>query len=390
MVNSIKLKNLFLVYFFGFLLAFHVALPSYINSSFLNIFISEKLLGIIYIVASILTILLFFIAPYILQKFGNFRVAVTLVTMEAVALLGLIMGRTTVWVVMAFLLSQIVISFIYFSLDIFLESYSKNSNTGKIRGTYLTLANLAWIFSPVIAGFILANGEYWKVYLVSLMFLIPILLILIINLRGFKDSAYQATPVLKTFQRVWKNKNIRNIFSASFLLSFFYSWMTIYTPLYLYKYANFSWTQIGIIFGIMLLPFVFIQFPLGKIADEKIGEKEILSLGFVVIAISTFSLFFIPLNSSMWLWACLLFITRIGAASVEVMCDTYFFKKVNNLDTNIISFFRMARPLAYILGPLFASLCLLIMGAREGQLFLILGIILLCGLFFSLNIKDTK
>jgi MFS family permease len=176
---------------------------------------------------------------------------------------------------------------------------------------------------------------------------------------------------------------------ANFLLFFFYSWMTIYTPLYLHKNMGFSWTEIGIIFSIMLLPFVFIQFPLGRLADKKWGEKEILSVGFIVIAIATGLISFIN-GHSMVLWAIILFITRLGAATIEIMCDTYFFKKVDSLDTNIISFFRMVGPIAYIFGPLLATILFTFFDFKIQYLFLILGLIMLFGLKFSLSIKDTK
>ncbi len=388
--NNLRSQGFFAVYFIGFLFAFHTALPTFINSSFLNVFITERLLNLVYVLASIFTIILFFMIPYILKRFGNYRMAVFLILSEMVALLGLIFSQKPILLVSFFIISLVSISFIYFSLDIFLEGFSKNKETGQIRGTYLTLGNLAWIFSPLIVGLILKNGDYWKIYLAALIFLIPILFILVKGLRNFDDSKYEATSFWQTLKEICRNKNIKNIFITTFLLNFFYSWMTIYTPLYLHKYIGFSWSEIGIIFGIMLIPFVILQFPLGRIADKILGEKEILSFGFVIMSIATAILFFIPEHSSLWLWATILFITRIGASSVEVMGDTYFFKKVNNLNANIISFFRISRPLAYVLGPLVMTLSLSLIGPDRGQLFLILGLIMLFGLWFSLGLKDTK
>jgi MFS family permease len=209
------------------------------------------------------------------------------------------------------------------------------------------------------------------------------------SLKGFKDSTYQVTDVRKTLSLVWKNKNLRNILSASFLLSFFYSWMVIYTPLYLHKDIGFSWEEIGIIFFVMLLPFVIVQFPLGRLADKKWGEKEILSVGFITLAISTGVIFFID-SSGIILWAVILFITRLGASAIEIMCDTYFFKKVSGLEANIISFYRMAGPAGYVIGPLLATLILSLVSGDIRFLFLILGVIMLFGLKFSLSLKDTK
>jgi len=248
---------------------------------------------------------------------------------------------------------------------------------------------LAWVFAPLIVGLILVNNEYWKVYAVAFLFLIPVALILLTSLKKFKDSDYQAPNILSTLKKVSQHKNLSNIFWSSFLLQFFYSWMTIYTPIYLNRSMGFSWGQIGVVFSIMLLPFIFVQFPLGRLADKKYGEKEILSIGFIVMAIATGVIFFMT-TKNIFLWGGLLFITRIGAAAVEVMNDTYFFKKVGSLDANIISLFRMSRPIAYILGPLVATVILSFFTADLKYLFIVLGLLMFFGLRFSLALKDTK
>lgn len=389
MSDKSKTRGLFSIYLLGFLFAFHVALPTYINSSFLNVYISEKLVGIIYIIASIFTILCFLLIPFVLKKFGNYKTALFLVIFEMIALLGLAFLNSALWLIVLFILNLIAIPLMYFLTDIFLENYSSNQATGKIRGIYLTSVNLAWAISPLVSGLILASNNYSKIYLVSFLFLIPVAIILLTSLSNFKDSKYQATHVWRTIKVIWRDKNLLNIVMANWLLFFFYSWMIIYTPLYLYKNIGFSWAQIGITFSIMLLPFVLFQFMLGRLADKQWGEKELLCLGFIIIALSTGFLSFFHSNN-IFLWAAILFITRIGASIIEVMCDTYFFKKVDSLNANVISFYRMSSPLAYIFAPLFAVIMLNFFSFDIEYLFLVLGIIMLLGLKFSLALKDTK
>lgn len=389
MIKDVKAHTLFPVYLLGFLFAFHTALPTYINSSFLNIFVSEKLVGLIYIVASIFTIVCFFLMPLVMKKFGNYRTTLSLVILELGSLLGLAFLPNSFWLLVLFMINLVAIPLVYFSTDIFLEGFSVNKQTGRIRGLYLTAVNLAWAISPLVSALILTTNDYWKIYLASFILLAPTVLILMINLSKFKDPAYTIVPLYQTIKTIWQDKNLSRIFSANFLLFFFYSWMTIYTPLYLNKYIGFSWGQIGIIFSIMLLPFVLVQFPLGRLADKKWGEKEILSLGFVILAITTGVITFIT-SQNILIWGAILFLTRIGAATVEIMCDTYFFKKVNSLEANVISFYRMISPIAYVLGPLFASLILAFSLADLRYLFLILGILMFLGLKFSLSLKDTK
>jgi MFS family permease len=94
---------------------------------------------------------------------------------------------------------------------------------------------------------------------------------------------------------------------VQFVLNFFFAWMVIYLPLLLAKEIGFSWDKIGFIFTIMLLPFLLFELPAGILGDRKLGEKELLVFGFVVMFISTLA---IPLLSvpAFWSWALLLFV----------------------------------------------------------------------------------
>jgi MFS family permease len=163
--------------------------------------------------------------------------------------------------------------------------------------------------------------------------------------------------------------------------------MIIYTPIYLNSYLNLGWDKIGIIFTIMLIPFVIVDYPLGKISD-KIGEKKLLITGFAISALFTL---IIPMivEPTVWIWALILFGTRVGASVIEVMSESYFFKKVKVEEVEEVTFFRNTYPLAYIIAPIIAIPTLLLVPSFE-YIFYILGTIMLFGLFITLRLKDVK
>jgi MFS family permease len=204
---------------------------------------------------------------------------------------------------------------------------------------------------------------------------------------GFKDPRYEHANLRTTWKHLQGKPDIFRICLINFLLYVFYAIMIAYTPLYLSEHLHFPWTTIGWMFTIMLTPFVFLQLPLGRIADTTLGEKEFLTIGFIIAASATSILTFITGGSAL-VWALALFATRVGASMIEIMTDTYFFKKVTNTDTPALTFFRMMRPLGYIMGPLIATPVLLLFDFR--YLFLTLGAVMLFGIYFSLSIKDTK
>lgn len=375
------------VYLANLLLAFHWYTILYINSSFVSGFVGEARIGLMYTIGSVLNLFFLFSAPNILKRIGAYRFIVVSTILEACAVVGLALATTPEVVVGLFILHQGIVPMILFSLDIFLEKYTRNENkTGGIRGIFLTLANVALVVSPILASLVLTNGSYSKVYLLSSLFLIPLLAVSFAWKQGAKEPL-QNTRIFTSWKALRKNKNILAIWKSNFLLQIFYACMVIYLPLYLHEHIGFSWQEIASILTIMFLPFLLFEFPVGYLADKKLGEKEILSLGFIIAGISTALI--ATLEAPLILvWALVLFSTRIGASFIEITSESYFFKQVKTHDTDLISLFRMTRPLSFIVAPFIVSF--LLPHISYGILFGLLGIMMLIGLRYSLIIKDTR
>lgn len=370
----------------GFVFNLSYAIPTYINSTFLAQFTSDKLVGILYTASSILAISMFIEMPNIVRRFGNFKTTVGLLGFIVLSLIGLVLETHPLFIFAAFILNFVSISLINFCLDVFLEDFSPNTTTGKIRGGYLTTISVAWLVSPILSSYILQEDNFSNIYTVSALLLIPVIALILFNLRKVTEPRYSRTSFLKSFGEAWADKNIKAILICQFLLQFFYAWMIIYTPIYLHETIGFDWKTIGIMFSIMLLPFVILDAPLGRLAD-RIGEKKMLTIGFIIIGLATFLIAFLT-DHNFVLWTALLFISRIGAAIIETMVETYFFKKINATKTNLISFSRMMRPFAYILSPIIATILFIVFDMPG--LFMFLGLLMLYGLRYSTTLEDIK
>jgi MFS family permease len=376
-----------IIYVLVFLFTLHVTPGTYINSSFLEQFVGEGGVGIVYAIASLVTIGGFFSIRPLLSRFGNYKTFLSALTLELISLTLMSIPTLSPSILLsAYILGFTMRSIAFFHLDIFLEDASSDDKTGSIRGFYLTMMNLSFLIGPFIAGFLITDAMYWKVYLISGIILLPSLFITFKYLRHFKDPVYVPFAFIPTCKTILSNRDIRSVFEMGSLLRFFYSWMIIYTPIYLVQHIGFSISETTFIIGIALVPFILFQSFFGYLADKFLGEKELLVFGFLVLAFFTSAMAFFP-YTSFWAWVGILFLTRIGASAVEVMSETYFFKKIRSSDVNIISMYRMTRPFVYLFSPLIGSLLLLIVDIRF--LFLFLGIIMLYGVRYSLMIKDT-
>lgn len=376
-----------IIYLAGFLFSVPMALTSYINSSFLENFLNKYLVSTLYILASVLTIWGLIKIPKILSHMGNRLTALFLSLLLFFSLILLAFANTGYVVIPAFILYFVTSNILIASLDIFIEDFSGNSAIGKFRGFYLMVLNSAWVIAQIISGSIIAKSSFTGIYFLSSLFMLLVAFIFIFFLSDFKDPQYKQVSVIKTIKFFIHNKHISKIYFIGFILRFFFAWMVIYTPIYLHEYLLFSWDKIGIIFTIMLLPFVFLSFPLGELSD-KIGEKKMLIGGFLISALFTL---IIPLINEpiMWLWAGILFATRVGAATIEVMSDSYFFKVITEENADAISFFRNTTSVSYIIAPLCAIPILFFIPSFK-YLFFVLGAVMFVGLFTSLRLRDVK
>ena len=387
-----------LIYVAGFWLALTAALPAYINSSFLALTVGEKRVGYIYTTASIFAVLGILFISRLIRRFrparfilyaGTISLAslITLATFGHTKNLIIIVGAFSVYFVTNILMSL--------TLDLLLEQTSLNSKTGGIRGLYWTCVNTAWLASPLLAGTLVGNNNYQIIYLVASVALLPVLGIAIYYQTHSPLVSYHAEHPfkIKTFAKIFGGKrtsttiNLRRILIIEFLLNFFYSIMVIYAPFYLHTYMGFDWSTIGQILTIMLIPFVILDYPLGLIADKWLGEKELLTAGLAVMALATLPLAFFT-GKIVAMWALILFLTRVGAATVEIMKETYLFKKIDGDDLDVLSLSRLMAPLAHLIAPLLASIFLIFFPYRF--IFVGLSIIVALGLTQSLKLKDTK
>lgn len=369
------------------LLALHNAFTIYINSSFLEKFFDANTISNLYMAGSVLTIFCLLLSGRFLKWFGNWQLILAGLGIEIIALLTLAFSKNPAAITFAFIAHQALPVLLIFGLDIFFEGTLENrQDAEKVRSYYLTFINSAFVIAPISVGLLVIGNSFANVYALSAVFLAILWFLIFDVFRHTHPSRYRNTEIVSSFKKFLDHKSLTDIFFLNFLLQCFYVIMIIFMAPYLHETVGLSWPEIGIIFTIMLLPFVIFEAPLGKLFNRYHDEKEILVVGFLMMSVSV-SLMTLVHTPNVLLWAALLFASRVGASFVEVASEAAFYKRVTAEDASFMSIFRLTVPIAYILMTFMAGL--IVPALPVTVLLSILGLILLVGMSASYYLPSS-
>lgn len=382
-----------LVYLVSIIFTFLSLLTAYSSSTYLERFIEPQYVGLVFAAGAFGALVINLTIPRLLRRIGNVGSVLIIMSLMIISLIITGSAINAFLTIAAFIMFISLSPQIYLSIDIFLETLigDNEGSTGSKRGLILTLMSLAAFFSPLAMGYIIGDSDnLGSVYYVAAAVGLVFVAFIIAYFRQFFDPEYVTIRVRDLIKSAIINKNISTVMSTQFLLQFFYTWAIIYFPLYLATQVGFEWDTISKIIAAGLFAFVVFEYPIGIIADKHIGEKEMMALGFMILAICSATMFNM-ITAGVIGWMVVMFISRLGASLVEVTTESYFFKQVKGHDSNLISLFRLMRPLATLAGALIGSLTLFIFAGDEFKyMFIVLALIMASGAFITTRLTDTK
>lgn len=382
-------KLLLITYMLTILYALHYAIPLYATSSFLHSYFNSAYVSGLYVISSIAILLASLTIAKSIKRFHTYTFTFCLVIAEIFA--TIIFGITNNFFVIGlfFIIHSVLQAFLYICLNIFIESFSKHTETGSIRGLFLALLSMGYLISPIIGGTILAHSNFQTLYIVASLTLVPFIYFLHKYLIHIKEPAYRSVDVFSAIKTVLRSRNLKSIFILTLVVESFYSVMIIYSPIYLATLGIPLTVYMSYILPVALIPLVILPYEIGVLADGRYGGKNLLIIGLVLMAITTF-LCVIITSSDPRTWAILLFISRIGTSLVETIACTYFFEKVGPEDASLTALFMNVRSVAIILvgsiGYIFAPLLI----ERPQLMFIILGCVILWGMSYALKMQPNQ
>ena len=388
-----KRKLLIVSFAVTILYALHFAVPLYTNSTFLQQFFTSSQISFLFAGAFSLTFIASTYLSKFLHKYHNYETTLLFLTLNFFSVLLLGFVSNPIFVVLLFTSFIIFSTLLYSTINIFIEEFKgvhdiKNDNTGSVRGVFLTLLNFGILLSPLVCSLLLTQGGFEYVYIFSALTLIPIAFLIRHFFAHIPEPKYKEVNVIGVLAKISKDRNLTGVMVAVLILEGFFAIMAVYTPLYLVNTIGLTTGQyLGVILPFALIPFVILPYELGVLADTKLGEKEMMIIGLVIILLSCAIFPFIT-TKSVLVWAAFLAFSRIGAAMLEAMSYTYFFRKVHSTDVASISLFANIRTIANAVVPAISAVIIL----AGGNMMAIMITFIICSILSVrkvLIVKDT-
>lgn len=379
-------KKLKLLGFISFLFGFSEALLLYVTSDYFSQMLKSRNVSSFYFVAYVVALIGLLNMHKLVKLMGKSGAFFLFFLLQIYLLFALIFLKQPIVGAILMMLYIVINYFSWTVLDVIIEEYSEDKKSGRIRGFHLMVLSAGILVGPFLSTELLSRFGFSGLFIATLILNCLMLIVALIGLRGVNGKFRGKLTVQDIGMKILTNKNVLNIYIVSLALEAFFALMVVYTPLYLLG-LGFSWQQIGIAFTIMLIPFVALEYPIGILADEKFGEKEMIIGGLLIMSISTFAIFFLT-SKSIFVWAGILLLTRIGAASVEILRDSYFYKKIDGRDVDLISFFRTTRAVAYLLATGLSAMLLVI--APMKYIFILVAGMVLIGVYPAFRLEDNK
>jgi MFS family permease len=372
--------------FVSFLMGFSQAVLVYVISSYFKLATGVENVGVFYAVSYIIFLIVLLNLHKFMRVLGKANVFYFALLAKLVVIVFLIFSDPSVTGILLLMLYIILGHIEWVALDVIIENFSVDRMSGRIRGLHLTIINAGFLFGPFVSTYVLNNMGFHGIFIFSLVFNAFVLIFGLMSFRKVNHRFEQKLKVVDILKKVINRKNVMRIYYISFVLEFFFALMIIYTPIYL-RDLGYSWESIGIMFTVMLIPFVLVQYPAGILADKKIGEKEMLIFSLFAMALATGAIYFVGAGSVL-IWAAVLFATRIGAALIETLRDSYFFKRIDGRDVDLIDFFRTTVPVAYILAAMLSSFVLFLFPTK--YIFILTALVVASALYPAFKLKDSQ
>lgn len=387
-----NLSALFIsLYGLSALYIFHKMLINYSNSSYIERLTTPEAIGLFYAVGSAGAITMLIFSPRFFQFLDQRWLILTITVTQVISLLLVGLDINPLLTLAAFVVSLVLMPSVGLIIDLLAEAAmgDNESATGTRWALMLSAMSIVSIAATLtLAGVVGDNPNRLSLtYFISAVALVILLVLVQFLLRKNALPKPASINIRQSLTKLWNDRNLKYAYYAKLTLSIFFGTVAIYLPLYLVQEIGFSWTVIGLLLSVQMSAYLLSEYPIGKLADTRWGEVEMLVGGFFLSA-SVMLIISVVTTPMILVWMTLFFAMGLGGSLIETTLVSYYYKHTTARDIDLISFFRTTTPFAAGIGALLGSAMLVYLS--YAYIFIGLAGFLLLGVFYALQLQDTR
>ncbi|MFA4952624.1 MAG: MFS transporter [Candidatus Pacearchaeota archaeon] len=270
------------------------------------------------------------------------------------------------------------------AFGILVRDKTPNQDVSKNEATIYTLLNLAWLISPLIAGYIAQRYGFGPVFiLTSALALLSIFSFTFFKIRDNRKTKKIDYNVFKLLVNFFSKKERAIIYLLHGAVNFWWALIYIYIPIYLVD-NGYSGFLVGLFLSMIVLPLVFLESFFGRIASKK-GFKKLFFTGYLIIGVLSILSFFMP---NFYYVLVLLVLASVGVSMLEPTTEAYFFDIIKESQRDkYYGIYNTAVDTGHLLGTFSSAILLLFFPFK--YLFILFAIVMFIMLFLSRLIKEV-
>lgn len=280
-------------------------------------------IGVLSATLSVFYVLCYFFTIPIIEKYKKAKLAMF-------SFIGIILLRFFYYfnyslflLVLVMLFSRILFVFHKTTLGTIIRDESRLKDIGKVEGLKYAIVNIGWLIAPLFAGFIAEYLSVRSYYLISvILFTIGILFFSKVRIKKkFVDGL--DSNFIKNVRDFFSYKDLIKAYIANIGLSAWWGIVYIYGPLLIIE-NGLDKRWVGFFLFLVCVPLIILDYPIGRLLG-KVKCRKFYFFGYAIISVCAFLIFLVK---SIYIKIALISLASFGAALIEPIRESYFFKLV--------------------------------------------------------------
>lgn len=316
-------------------------------------FKTDQAVSTLYTLFNVVSLVTFFICVPVIRRLHQRRSFDLSLLMMPVFLVAIALSSYRLELAILYAIFTFFCNIYVFNLDLYIPRLQKKedlmASTGKLGAIY----NAAWVVGPFVGSLIAEKSGNPQVFFASAA--VAVIAFAFVPARNMPRATIGVgfgNPLAEVRKFMASRFRIQAFINGLGINFIYGSWFLL--PLILIN-LKVDIRVIGLISGLVAIPWVLLEIPIGRLVDKKFSSRLLFTVGYAVMAVTTILMG----NTTNVIWFSIFYLLAvIGSCAIEQTNTPYLVKSLDKSELGLISIYLIKSPLGSIIAPLLATFLL--------------------------------